>query len=180
MSIGGAEMLLSAVLPKWFIRRRTQALTIASAGSGAGPLIFPLLVSAVIDGWGWRAGWLALGGAAFLILVPLAFTVRTRPEDMGLEPDGDPAPLTASGVRRVEERSFTRGEAVRQPSFWLMNVSGALFIMGVTGLQTSSMNRSPSSQRPRWLGAPSASHGTSPTWTECRRWIRISQWRVPG
>jgi MFS family permease len=132
-------MLLSVVLPKWFIRRRTQAMTIASAGQGAGPLFFPILLSAVIDEWGWRVGWAALGGTAFLILFPLAFTVRTRPEDMGLHPDGDEAPLTVSGTasRRVEERSFTRSEAVRQPTFWLLNLSGALFIMGVTGLQTN-------------------------------------------
>jgi MFS family permease len=140
MTVGGAEMLLSAVLPKWFIRRRTQAMTIASAGQGAGPLFFPILLSAVIDEWGWRVGWLALGGAAFLILFPLAFTVRTRPEDMGLRPDGDDEPVMAPGAtapRRVEERSFTRREAVREPSFWLVNLSGALFIMGVTGLQTN-------------------------------------------
>ena len=138
MTVGGAEMLLSAVLPKWFIRRRTQAMTIGSAGSGAGPLFFPILLSAVIDAWGWRAGWLALGGAAFVILFPMAFTVRTRPEDMGLRPDGDDAPIAgAPSAVRVEERSFSRREAVREPSFWLLNLSGAFFIMGVTGLQTN-------------------------------------------
>ena len=138
MTVGGAEMLLSAVLPKWFIRRRTTAMTIGSAGQGAGPLFFPILLGAVIDGWGWRIGWLALGGAAFCILFPLAFTVRTRPEDMGLRPDGDDEPVPgAPTVRRAEERSYTRREAIREPSFWLLNVSGALFIMGVTGLQTN-------------------------------------------
>ena len=138
MTVGGAEMLLSAVLPKWFIRQRTKAMTIGSAGSGAGPLFFPILVSAVIDAWGWRVGWLAIGGAAFVLLFPLAFTVRTRPEDMGLRPDGDDEPIVgAPVVRRVEERSFTRKEAVREPSFWLLNLSGAFFIMGVTGLQTN-------------------------------------------
>jgi len=138
MTVGGAEMLLSAVLPKWFIRRRTQAMTIGSAGQGAGPLFFPLLVGAVIDEWGWRIGWLALGGAAFFILFPLAFTVRTRPEDMGRRPDGDDEPVAGTPVvRRAEERSFTRKEAVREPSFWLLNLSGAFFIMGVTGLQTN-------------------------------------------
>jgi MFS family permease len=126
------------VLPKWFIRRRTKAMTIGSAGQGAGPLFFPILLGAVIDGWGWRIGWLALGGAAFFILFPLAFMVRTRPEDMGLRPDGDDEPVAgAPVVPRFEERSYTRREAIREPSFWLLNISGALFIMGVTGLQTN-------------------------------------------
>ncbi len=139
MTVGGAEMLISAVLPKWFIRKRAKALTIASAGQGLGPLIFPLLVSAVIDAWGWRAGWTTIGIAAFVLLFPLAFMVRTRPEDMGLQPDGEAgtAPRTGFVARPASEHSFTRAEAVREPSLWLINLSGALFVMGVTGLQTN-------------------------------------------
>ena len=138
LAVGGAEMMLSAVLPKWFIRHRTRAMTIGSAGSGAGPLIFPIVLSSVIDAWGWRFGWVAIGVAAFVLLVPLAFTIHTRPEDIGLLPDGDDAPRADAPPKpRVEERSFTRKEAMREPSFWLLNISGALFIMGVTGLQTN-------------------------------------------
>jgi MFS family permease len=138
MTVGGAEMLINAVLPKWFVRKRATALTIASAGQGAGPLLFPVIVSAVIDGWGWRTAWVGVGGAAFVLLLPLAFTVRTRPEDIGLHPDGDPDQPSADRVRRPhQERSFTRGEAMREPSMWLINLSGALFVMGVTGLQTN-------------------------------------------
>jgi MFS family permease len=139
MTVGGSEMLLSAVLPKWFIRKRATALTIASAGQGAGPLIFPVIISAIVDTWGWRAGWFSIGVAAFLILFPLAFAVRTRPEDIGLQPDGAPAPVASNGraAAMPEERSFTRGEAMREPSMWLINLSGALFVMGVTGLQTN-------------------------------------------
>jgi len=139
MTVGGAEMLLSAVIPKWFIRNRATAMTIASAGQGAGPLIFPVLISAVIETWGWRVGWLGLGIASFALLFPLAFAVRTRPEDMGLQPDGGPGPAPAGGARvvPVPEHSFTRGEAMKERSMWLINLSGALFIMGVTGLQTN-------------------------------------------
>jgi sugar phosphate permease len=138
MTVGGSEMLTNAVLPKWFIHKRAAALTIASAGQGLGPLIFPVLVSAVISGWGWRAGWMTIGIAAFVLLFPLAFMVRTRPEDIGLQPDGEAGPARTGFVARPAlEHSFTRSEAMRQPSLWLINVSGALFVMGVTGLQTN-------------------------------------------
>jgi MFS family permease len=138
MTVGGAEMLVNAVLPKWFIRKRAAALTIASAGQGLGPLLFPVLVSAVIDGWGWRAGWMTIGVASFVLLFPLAFMVRTRPEDMGLQPDGEDGPArTGFASRPLSEHSFTRAEAIREPSLWLINLSGALFVMGVTGLQTN-------------------------------------------
>jgi sugar phosphate permease len=138
MTVGGADMLINAVLPKWFVRKRATALTIASAGQGAGPLLFPVLVSAAIVAWGWRTAWVTVGGAALILLLPLAFTVRTRPEDMGLHPDGDPEQPSADLVRRTPaERSYTRREAMREPSMWLINLSGALFVMGVTGLQTN-------------------------------------------
>jgi sugar phosphate permease len=138
MTVGGAEMLVNAVLPKWFIRKRAAALTIASAGQGLGPLLFPVLVSAVIDGWGWRAGWMTIGIASFVLLFPLAFMIRTRPEDMGLQPDGEDGPARSGfAPRPLSEHSFTRAEAIREPSLWLINLSGALFVMGVTGLQTN-------------------------------------------
>jgi MFS family permease len=138
MTVGGSEMLLNAVLPKWFIRKRAAALTIASAGQGAGPLLFPVLISAVIVAWGWRTAWVSVGVAALVLLLPLAFTVRTRPEDLGMHPDGDEAQHAAEIRRRAPaERSYTRGEAMREPSMWLINLSAALFVMGVTGLQTN-------------------------------------------
>jgi MFS family permease len=57
---------------------------------------------------------------------------------MGLHPDGDPDQPAAEHVRRLpREYSFTRGEAMRERSLWLINLSGALFVMGVTGLQTN-------------------------------------------
>jgi len=101
-------------------------------------LIFPVLVSAVIEAWGWRAGWMTIGIAAFVLLFPLAFMVRTRPEDIGLQPDGEDGPARTGFIARpAAEHSFTRAEAIRQPSLWLINLSGALFVMGVTGLQTN-------------------------------------------
>jgi MFS family permease len=40
-------------------------------------------------------------------------------------------------ARRAAERSFTRAEVMREPSFWLLTVSGALFGMGLVGLQAN-------------------------------------------
>jgi MFS family permease len=87
-----------------------------SAGQGLGPLTFPVLVSFVIGEWGWRAGWLSIGIAAFVLLFPLAFTVRTRPEDMGLQPDGEDAPARASFVPRPRHGQLhaSRGHANRR------------------------------------------------------------------
>ncbi len=137
-SFGSSEMLMTAVLPKWFIRSRGRALGIASIGTAMGPLIFPLLVTALVEGLGWRDAWLALGLLTLVILGPLSATVRTRPEDLGLLPDGDAAPVEGAAPRRIAAlaavHNYTRAEAVRTPSFWLLTGSFSLAMLTLSGM----------------------------------------------
>ena len=86
--IGGAEMLTVAIVPKWFVRKRGRAVAIASTGTAMGPLFFPFLVHGIITLVGWRDAWMVLGIGSMAIMVPLALMVRSRPEDIGLLPDG--------------------------------------------------------------------------------------------
>ena len=86
--VGGAEMLIVAIVPKWFVRMRGRAVAIASSGTAMGPLFFPFLVHGIITLVGWRDAWVALGIGSMAIMVPLALMVRSRPEDIGLLPDG--------------------------------------------------------------------------------------------
>ena len=90
--IGGAEMLTVAIVPKWFVRKRGRAVAIASTGTAMGPLFFPFLVHGIITLVGWRDAWMVLGIGSMAIMVPLALMVRSRPEDIGLLPDGATAP----------------------------------------------------------------------------------------
>jgi MFS family permease len=76
-------------------------------------------------------------------MLPLAFLIRTSPEDMGLLPDGDVEPEEGRGesssanapqiARRVEEVSLTRGEALRTPSFWMLVLIFSITSLGVQG-----------------------------------------------
>ena len=138
--LGSGFFISQTIVPKWFVRRRGRALGVAVMGVGLGALLFPASVSALIDTVGWRDAWLWFGIAIGSISVALAFLVRTRPEDVGLLPDGgasaDGAP--GSGARLVPvERSLTRREAVRRPAFWLLLVSFSLVGLGITGFQTN-------------------------------------------
>ena len=65
-------------IPSWFDKKRGAAYGIVASGSSAGGIIFPIMVSRLIDrvGYGW-----AMRIAAFLILgllVVTCLTVRTR------------------------------------------------------------------------------------------------------
>ncbi len=139
---GAGPMLSASVLPKWFIRKRGRAMGIASMGSAMGPLVFPISVQFIISAFGWRDAWMALGFASILLLVPLSLFIRTQPEDMGLFPDGlDRPPEAFTRGRRGEEvwenRSLTRGEALRTRSFWFIMLSGGLAGIGLQGFHAN-------------------------------------------
>ena len=147
--IGGAEMLTVAIVPKWFVRKRGRAVAIASTGTAMGPLFFPFLVHGIITLVGWRDAWMVLGIGSMAIMVPLALMVRSRPEDIGLLPDGAtaPEPPPAPGALRQAqgerssapraEQSFTRRQAMRTYAFWLLVLAFFLSMLGMGGFHAN-------------------------------------------
>jgi MFS family permease len=81
----------SLFLPNWFIRRRGLAMGIAFAGVGIGSVTLLPWVQHMIEQTGWRTACTAIGILVLLVLAPINLLVRKRPEDIGLEPDGDAA-----------------------------------------------------------------------------------------
>ena len=126
---------------KWFVRKRAQALAWSNAGAASGPLIFPLFLTFLIGSMGWRDAWLWLGITTLIIVLPLSLLARTTPEGMNMLPDGDTPesqPSTTSTSQKppvVEEYSFTKGEALRSRSFWVLTLAMALAVVGITGYQ---------------------------------------------
>ncbi len=139
--LGGGFVILTTVLPKWFVAKRGRALGIATMGVGLGALVFPAAVSAVVDAEGWRSAWVWLGAVTGGISLLLALLVRTRPEDVGLRPDGAPglpaSPSAGAPTDGAGERSLTRGEAVRTPAFWLLLAASSLIALGIVGFQSN-------------------------------------------
>jgi MFS family permease len=95
----GAGFAASSLVPgttlvtRWFARRRSVALSIASTGLSAGGVLLTPLVASLVDRYGLAAvaPWLAL--AFVLGIVPVtALLLHPSPEALGLQPDGDPAP----------------------------------------------------------------------------------------
>ena len=140
-------MLIVAIVPKWFVRMRGRAVAFASTGTAMGPLFFPFLVHGIISLVGWRDAWMVLGIGSMAIMVPLALMVRSRPEDIGLLPDGarEPDPATqrqarAQGERARAaraERSMTRRQAMRTYAFWLLILAFFLAMLGMGGFHAN-------------------------------------------
>jgi sugar phosphate permease len=93
-----------------------------------------LLAALLIALFDWRTGVMILGISQLAICIPLALTVRHRPEEAGLLPDGEPpapseapasplppsSPSSAPGSGLGREEGLTIGQALHTRSFWLL------------------------------------------------------------
>jgi MFS transporter, OFA family, oxalate/formate antiporter len=124
---GTFDLGIYGALNSWFVARRAFVTSIANLAQMAGLVILPFLAHLAMQRWGWRAGWLAVGGAVLLVgLVPTWLFMVARPEDVGLQPDGR-SPVSAAiqagtGSFTVPEPAFSRQEAMRTPAFWLLSL----------------------------------------------------------
>ncbi len=129
LGAGPGALLMGATVPKWFIRKRGSAVATATMGTGLAAFILPVVITLVSETLGWRYAWVFLGSLSVVFAVLPALLLRTRPEDIGLHPDGDTDEPANDGQpvrRRIEEISFTRAEAIRTPTLWLL-VAMAMF-----------------------------------------------------
>ena len=83
------NLATSKLVTNWFDKRRGTALGIAAAGVSLSGVIMPYISAELIENFGWRQGFLVYSAFTFLAVVPLIFRlVISRPEDVGLRPDG--------------------------------------------------------------------------------------------
>ena len=137
----GALMLTSTNLAsQWFVRRRGLALSIVNLGFAVSSALYPPVIQYLILRVAWRMAWVWVGLFTWVLLIPISLIfVRSRPEVVGLEPDGG-APVAEEELRENageeahEPANWTAGEALRTPQFWIMALSNAVPSMLITGM----------------------------------------------
>ena len=124
-----SPFVVNSAVNKWFIRKRGWALALGASGISLGSLITPLILTGVVDTFGWRTGYFSLGVLILILVIPVSFFMRRTPEDHGLLPDGidDYDDHGSSDMPESEFRPFNRSEAIKTGSFWLL-VFGFTFI----------------------------------------------------
>ena len=134
----GGFIPLIATINNWFVRNRAKAMAIGLLGINLGALLAPFL-GQIIEKAGWRPVALGLGVLVWVLAIPIALVVRSRPEDYGLRPDGDPptspaaTEASADEAGLEEEFSFTLREAIRTWAFWaIAGAHGFTAIAAVT------------------------------------------------
>ena len=125
----GGWLALVAMVNNWFLRRRSLAMAISMTGIHLGGLLVPLLALA-IETLGFDGAALGIGVLLLIIIGPAAKAIRTRPEDIGLTPDGDPKTTRPDDSTPDEERpvkddepEFTAMQALKTPAFWMLTVA---------------------------------------------------------
>ena len=113
-------------LPDWFVRRRGLAMGVAFSGVGLGSIIVLPWLQTIIGRDGWRAACWAVGILVLALLAPLNLLLKRRPEDLGLEPDGDRDsrnPVASSRAASMVDPAWlavdwTLVRALRTARFW--------------------------------------------------------------
>tara|TARA_A100001037_G_scaffold140783_2_gene127574 strand:- start:1096 stop:2289 length:1194 start_codon:yes stop_codon:yes gene_type:complete len=114
------------VIANWFIRRRAFATALAINGSRVGLGIWPLIAALIISFWGWREAFWILGCLVSLFaVVPWLLVVARRPEEIGLNPDGDSISFLQIKANQSTsiEADWTTRDAITTKAFWLLMVT---------------------------------------------------------
>jgi len=122
----GAAIASQTALSRWFVRRRSLALSILySSGAIGGYFAVKFVLPWAMEAGGtWRAGWwviVALSGLAGMLA--LVF-VRERPEDIGQQPDGEGGGShDAPGRARpafITATPWESRQVLGRPTYWLI------------------------------------------------------------
>ena len=142
------SLVINVTIAQWFVRKRGRAMGIANLGTGIAKFSIPLVAASLFVLIGWRGTWAVFGIVApLLVVAPALIFIRRSPEDIGLHPDGEP-PIQSpdsSPVRRqtsnagqratwASDKVWTRAEALRLPTFWLLVITFGIASVGIAGL----------------------------------------------
>jgi len=125
-----------AVIATWFVRRRSQALTVLTFGGGLASVIFVPLTTYLTQAHGWRNALLILAAGLAAITIPLhALILRRDPAIVGAVPDGDLAAgmRSARAQHRVETHA-TVHEALRGANFWSLSTAFSLSVFAAVAI----------------------------------------------
>ena len=70
---------LVADTSQWFTRRRGIALAICMSGNYVAGAIWPPVTQHMVELWGWRSAYAAIGYFCFVSILPLAWVLKRRP-----------------------------------------------------------------------------------------------------
>jgi MFS family permease len=120
-----------AMVGQWFVRGIDAAMAVYSVVMSIGFMIAFPVVGSLVQSWGWRSAWLAIGLALLVVLAPLSFALARSPgasDDALSHSAGGPEdpPLRSEGA--------TWQQALATPAFWVFSIGAALYGLVASGI----------------------------------------------
>lgn len=137
---GLSNVIFFTIITRWFRRRMGLALGITAAGYGLGGLAVPGVVR-LLDAVGFRMTFFIFGISAIVVGAFISYFIRSRPEDIGLGPDGLPPETVPEGASKkgVPAGNFTLKQAMRSRTFWIMMYLGGAMTFATSTISTHVM-----------------------------------------
>lgn len=126
LGIAFITVIGSALIVKWFVKKRGIAAGITTAGAGFGTLAVPPLTESLIAYTNWRDAFIVLGVGFLALLIAISFFMQT-PEETGQKPYGW---HEMSEEQRATLTNYTLVEALSTRSFWMIYT---MFLFGSIG-----------------------------------------------
>jgi MFS family permease len=121
-----------AMVGQWFMRGVDSAMAVYSIVMSIGFMIAFPVVGSLVQSWGWRSAWFAIGIALLVVLAPLSLALaRTAggSEDPPLQNGRRGASLDAP-----EREGATWQQALSTPAFWTFSIGAALYGLVASGI----------------------------------------------
>ena len=140
LGVGSTALVFGSLIAnRWFAKNRSLVVGVFGTAFATGQLVFLPLLSALIEGSGWRAASTLIAILAAITVPLIWIVIRDRPSDVGLRPYGASGELTKielatnathSAWTAARSAITTLTQASRTVPFWLL--AGTFFICGYT------------------------------------------------
>lgn len=120
-TFGVQAMVWTSAVASRFESSRGLAFAITLSGASVAATAFPPLVTWLIENYGWRMGFVGLGGAWFVIVFPLLLLFFRGARD------GQKKTSAASPASAASAHGLTFAEALKAPPLYILLLAGALF-----------------------------------------------------
>ena len=133
--LGQGSLLVACanIVSQWFDQKRGFALGLMALGFPISMAVHPPLGQWLIEQVGWRQAWVWLGIATWLLLLPpMLILLFSKPEQVGLRPDGIKA--KESTEETLQLKGLTLSQALHTPAFYIICCGMFSLSMLVTAL----------------------------------------------
>ena len=142
MGLGGSlatQLVPQTSVARWFRKNLGKANGIMGFSVALGGVAIPLLVM-TIDTYGWQSTYIFAAIGIWILMIPLSFICRNRPQEYGLLPDGkQPTDVKEPGNNNDDKLGIGVKEALRIRTFWLIGIGSMVQTAGTVSVLTHMM-----------------------------------------